>query len=71
MSEPANEPVPLEGPVELVTDPAHPVEVVVEEHSTAPAPAPDPDPEPPAPDTPVPGTAPVVPVSGGGQEEIA
>ncbi|MEU2184068.1 hypothetical protein [Streptomyces thermolilacinus] len=69
MSEPANEPVPLEGPAELVTDPAHPVEVVVEEHSTAPAPAPDP--EPPVPDTPVPGTAPAVPVSGGGQEEIA
>ncbi|CAL9302694.1 MULTISPECIES: hypothetical protein [unclassified Streptomyces] len=71
MSEPVTEPVPVEEPIELVTDPAHPVEVVVEDHSATPPPDPDPAPEPPAPDVPVPDTAPVVPVSGGGQEEIA
>ncbi|MFI6107269.1 hypothetical protein [Streptomyces sp. NPDC051310] len=59
--------------VEIITeapgDPTHPVEVLLEEHPLTPAPPP-PVPEGPAPE-PEPDIAPAVPVSGGGQEEIA
>ncbi|MEV3992042.1 hypothetical protein AB0J57_24325 [Streptomyces sp. NPDC049837] len=51
-------------------DPTQPVEVLLEEHPVTSVPD-APAPEPPAPDTPAPETAPVAPVSGGGQEEIA
>ncbi|MFF9868501.1 hypothetical protein ACF1G0_24385 [Streptomyces sp. NPDC013953] len=64
---------PAPAPVEIITeapgDPTHPVGVLLEEHPATPAPpapvpgAPEPGPEPDA--------APAVPVSGGGQEEIA
>ncbi|MCK8680314.1 hypothetical protein [Streptomyces lichenis] len=50
------------------SDPTLPVEVVVEDHSAEPGPE---TPAPPAPDLPAPDTAPVAPVTGGGQEEIA
>ncbi|MET9429868.1 MULTISPECIES: hypothetical protein [unclassified Streptomyces] len=64
---------PAPAPVEIITeapgDPTHPVEVLLEEHNPAPAPPP-PVPEAPEPGT-EPDTAPAVPVSGGGQEEIA
>lgn len=67
-------PVDTTEPVDITTeapgDPTHPVEVLLEEHPVTPVPG-TPAPEPPAPGTPAPETAPVAPVSGGGQEEIA
>ncbi|WP_336319451.1 hypothetical protein [Streptomyces lavendofoliae] len=76
-------PAPVEITIEAPTDPTYPVEVLLEEHPGPPVPggpgtpgapgAPGtPDPAgPEVPGTPAPDTAPVVPVSGGGQEEIA
>lgn len=70
MSDDPSAPDPVDTPEPLPGDPAYPVEVTVEEHP-APQVPPEPAPEPPLPDGPVPDTAPVVPVSGGEQEEIA
>ncbi|GGU34746.1 hypothetical protein [Streptomyces lavendofoliae] len=70
-------PAPVEITIEAPTDPAYPVEVLLEEHPDPPVPGEPgtpgtPDPAgPEVPGTPAPDTAPVVPVSGGGQEEIA
>ncbi|MFJ8649136.1 hypothetical protein ACIRNI_23815 [Streptomyces sp. NPDC093546] len=60
-------PDPVEISTEAPGDPTHPIEVLLEEHDPTPAPPP------PVPEAPEPGpdTAPAVPVSGGGQEEIA
>lgn len=66
MSDTPSAPDPVETTTEPPGAPAYPVEVLLEEHPAVPVP-PTPVPEPPVPGT----QAPVVPVSGGEQEEIA